>query len=110
MPVWILPFQAVRGLIWAALALPIIRMTKGAWWEAGLAVSLLFGLLMSALLITPNDLMPPAIRFGHFFELLSSNFVFGWIVVALLHRHHASWHDLLPFAKQHTLSNTTAAQ
>lgn len=39
---WILPFQTVKALIWVALALPVIRMMKGSWWETGIAVSLLF--------------------------------------------------------------------
>lgn len=30
---WGMPFQALRALIWVALALPVIRMMKGAWRE-----------------------------------------------------------------------------
>ncbi|HHX87333.1 MAG TPA: hypothetical protein GX693_04030 [Firmicutes bacterium] len=88
MPSWILPFQALRALIWVALALPVIRMMKGAWWEAGLAVSLLFAVLMGALLLIPQPFMPEQIRLAHFVELITSNFLFGWIIVFLLHRCH----------------------
>ena len=88
MPPWILPFQAVRALIWVALALPVIRMMKGSWQEAGLAVSLLFAVLMGAVLLIPQPYMPEQIRLAHFVELITSNFVFGWIVVLLLHRRH----------------------
>jgi len=87
LPEWILLFQAVRAMIWTALALPVIRMMKGRWWEAGLAVALLFSVLMSANLLIPNPFMPETIRMAHFVEVSSSNFLFGWIVVWLLHIH-----------------------
>ncbi|MFQ6086200.1 MAG: hypothetical protein ACE5OY_08095 [Candidatus Bathyarchaeia archaeon] len=85
LPGWILPFQAVRAMIWTALALPVIRMMKGRWWETGLAVALLFSVLMSTLLLVPSELMPETVRLAHFVEVFSSNFLFGWIVVWLLH-------------------------
>lgn len=87
LPAWILPFQMVRGMIWTVLALPVIRMMKGDWWEAGLAVALLFSVLMGSLLLLPNPYMPDAVRLAHFVEVSSSNFLFGWIVVWLLHRY-----------------------
>lgn len=76
--------QALRGLLWAALALPIIKMMKGRWWEAGLAVALLFGVVMSSQLLLPNPLMPPAVRLAHLVETSTSNFLFGWLVVLTL--------------------------
>jgi hypothetical protein len=94
LPMWILPFQMVRAMIWTALALPVIRMMKGRWWEAGLAVALLFSFLMSSQLLLPNEFMPDKIRMAHFVEVLSSNFLFGWIVVWLLNRHHGSLREL----------------
>ncbi len=94
MPQWILPFQALRALIWVALALPVIRMMKGAWWEAGLAVSLLFSVLMGALLLLPNEFMPDAIRMAHFVEVAASNFVFGWIVVWVLNLYSSAAESL----------------
>jgi hypothetical protein len=93
-PGWILPLQVVRAFIWVASALPIIRMMKGQWWEAGLAIALLFSVLMGFLLLMPNPFMPDAIRQAHFIEVSSSNFLFGWIVVWLLNRHHSSLRDL----------------
>src|SRR4030095_5113737 len=36
---WLIPLQAVRGILWAAIAVPVIRLMKGQWWEAGLAVA-----------------------------------------------------------------------
>ena len=94
LPVWILPFQMLRAMVWTALALPVIRMMKGSWWEAGLAVSLLFSVLMGSLLLLPNPYMPDRIRIAHFVEILSSNFIFGWIIVWLLNQHHTSLRDL----------------
>lgn len=84
LPAWILPFQMVRGMIWAALALPVIRMMRGRWWEAGLAVALLFSVLMGAPLLVPTEFMPESIRLAHFVEIMSSNFLFGWVVVWIL--------------------------
>lgn len=88
MPRWMIPFQGLRGVIWTALALPVIRMMKGRWWEAGLAVSLLFSVLMGSLLLIPTEIMPDKIRLAHLVEVSSSNFLFGWIVVWLFHRRH----------------------
>lgn len=98
-PAWILLLQIVRGMIWAALALPVIRMMKGEWWEAGLAVGLLFSVLMGFLLLIPNGFMPDAIRRAHLVEVSSSNFLFGWIVVGLFHRHHRSVRNLFRRSK-----------
>jgi hypothetical protein len=84
LPAWILPFQMLRGLIWAALALPVIKMMKGELWEAKLAVALLFSVLMGSLLLIPNPYMPDTIRLAHFVEVSSSNFVFGWVAAWIL--------------------------
>lgn len=72
--------QIARGLLWAAIAVPVIKMMKGVWWEAGLAVALLFA-MTSALLLIPNPLMPPPVRMAHLLETATSNFLFGWLVV-----------------------------
>ena len=75
--------QIVRALLWAALAVPVIRMIKGKWWEAGLAVALLFAMASSQLLL-PNPLMPYEVRMAHLLETATSNFLFGWLVVLIL--------------------------
>jgi hypothetical protein len=75
--------QAVRALLWTAVAAPVIKMTKGAWWESGLAVALLFAVVNSQLLI-PNPLMPPEVRTAHLVETATSNFIFGWLIVLIL--------------------------
>ena len=81
---WLFPFQIFRGLLWAAIALPVIKMTKGAWWHAGLAVALLFSGVMNTQLLLPNPLMPYEVRMAHLLETASSNFLFAWILVWLL--------------------------
>jgi hypothetical protein len=71
-------------MMWALLAAPVIRMTKGRWWEAGLATALLFAVVMNAQLLLPNPYMPEAVRVAHLVETATSNFIFGWVVVWLL--------------------------
>jgi hypothetical protein len=80
----LIPLQVIRALLWAAIAVPVIRMMKGRWWEAGLAVALLFAVVNSQLLL-PNPLMPREVRMVHLVETASSNFLFGWITVLVLH-------------------------
>jgi hypothetical protein len=75
--------QAVRALLWAALAVPVIKLMRGDWWESGLAVALLFA-VMTALLLLPNPLMPAEVRMAHLLETATSNFLFGWLVVLIL--------------------------
>lgn len=74
--------QAVRALLWTALAVPVIKMMRGAWWESGLAVALLFAVMTSQLLL-PNPLMPAEVRMVHLVETATSNFLFGWLVVLI---------------------------
>jgi len=81
---WLLLLQFFRGLLWVALAVPVIRMMKGSWWEAGLAVALLFGVVMNTQLLLPNPLMPKDVRMAHLVETAVSNFIFGWVLVWLL--------------------------
>ena len=83
---WLIPLQAVRAILWAAIAVPVIRMMKGRWWEAGLAVALLFGVVATSLLLLPNPLMPRDVRMVHLLETATSNFLFGWLVVVVLCR------------------------
>ena len=81
---WLPPFQLCGSLL--TLLLPVIRMMKGQWWEAGIAVALCFAVLMSSLLLIPNPLMPKEVRLAHLWETASSNFLFGWMVVIVLVR------------------------
>jgi len=84
-PAWMPLFQIPRGLMWTALALPVIRMMRGRWWETGVAVGLLFAVLMNAMLLIPyNPIMPDAVRLTHLVETATSNFIFGFLCAGLM--------------------------
>jgi hypothetical protein len=89
LPNWIIPFQAFRGLLWAVIALPIIRMMRGRSWEAGLAVALSFAVVMGANQLLALD-MSAGLRLAHIVEIFGENFVLGWVIVWLLHRRKSS--------------------
>lgn len=80
----LLPLQAVRAILWTAIAVPVIRMMKGQWWETGLAVALLFAVVMNSQLLLPNPFMPQEVRMVHLLETATSNFLFGWLTVLIL--------------------------
>ena len=82
---WMVPFQLLRGVLWTALGVLVIRMMKGPWWEAGVAASALFA-VPSFYLLLPNEMMPEVIRMGHFVETLPYQFFFGWFVAWLFCR------------------------
>jgi hypothetical protein len=90
---WLLPLQAVRALLWTAFAVLVIRIMKGRWWEIGLVVGLLFA-VMSAQLLIPNPFMPAEVRMAHLLETASSNFLFGWLIVWVLHSGRGSKRDV----------------
>lgn len=92
---WIYPWQALRGLLWTALALPVVRGSRAGWKETGVVVGLLFLILMNAVHLVPNPYLTPAIRLAHFVETGTSNFLLGFAITWLFHRHHASGGDLL---------------
>ena len=69
-------------------------MMKGNWWEAGLAVALLFGVVMNTQLLLPNPLMPKDVRMAHLVETAVSNFIFGWVLVWILRLQRSRWYDL----------------
>jgi hypothetical protein len=77
---WLIPFQLVRGLLWTAIALPVIAMMKGRRMEIALVLGLLFAVVMNSQLLLPNPYMPEAVRMAHLVETASSNFIFGCLV------------------------------
>ncbi len=89
------PFQALRAMLWTLCAIPIIRGSKlNVWWTA-ILVGLFFTIPQISGLILENPLMPIAsVRLSHMIEGIASNFVFGMIIVWLLHREHHSLKDL----------------
>ncbi|MCM3871477.1 MAG: hypothetical protein ND895_12405 [Pyrinomonadaceae bacterium] len=81
---WLVPLQVVRAMLWTALAVLVIRMMRGRWWETGLVVGLLFAVVMNSLLLIPNPFMPAEVRMAHLLETATSNFLFGWLLVWVL--------------------------
>ncbi len=96
------PFQIVRAMLWVLCALQVIRGSKlNAWWTA-LLVGLFFSVPQNIVHIIANPLMPLAsVRLSHLMETASSTFIFGTIVVWLLHREHHSLGDLFGFKDSH---------
>lgn len=76
--------QMVRGLVWIAVAIPVMLAMRTGVWLKALMVGLLFALLMNAQHLLPNALMVPEVRLAHFIETASSNFVWGIVIVWLL--------------------------
>lgn len=89
------PFQILRAMLWTLCALPVIRGSKmGAWFTASL-VGFFFSIPQNIGHILENPLIPIAsVRFSHMIETASSTFIFGMIIVWLLHREHKSIRDL----------------
>ena len=89
------PFQALRALLWALCAIPIISGSKVSVWWTAILVGLFFTIPQISGLILENPLMPSAsVRLSHMIEGIASNFVFGMMIVWLLHREHNSLKDL----------------
>lgn len=82
---FLIVFQIFRGFLWTLIGYILLR---GLSVKNKIEIYILMGLLLSVPLATPllvpNDFMPPGIRFGHFFELLIENFLFGVILTYIL--------------------------
>ncbi len=78
-------FQIFRGFLWTFIGYMLLR---GIAVKSNIERYVLMGLLLSIPLATPlfvpNDFMPSGVRFGHFFELLIENFLFGVILTYIL--------------------------
>jgi hypothetical protein len=92
-------WQMARGAVWVLVALPVIRMMKGSAWETAVTLGLIFALVMNSQHIVPNPYMPGTVRLVHFIETTSSNFLWGMLIVWLLHRPHIK---LAKFVKSET--------
>jgi hypothetical protein len=70
----------VRGPVFVLVCLLLMRMFRLQGVSGALAVGLAFTLLSSVTLIVPNPVFPDSVRWVHFCEVTSSNFVFGCVV------------------------------
>jgi hypothetical protein len=77
---WLPLAQVARGLVWACLAIVVVRLLKGSVLEKALAVGALFAVVMNSGLLLPNPYMPYEVRMVHLLETASSNFLFGAVV------------------------------
>lgn len=90
------PLQILRALLWVLCALPVIRGSRVNPWCTALIVGLLFSVPQNLGHILANPLLPVAsVRLSHMIETASSTFIFGTLVVWLLHREHHSFGDLI---------------
>ena len=86
------PFETViktqlflRGFLFAGVALLISRTIDLSLLHRSLLIGLVFAILGGiAPLLTPNELMPTYVRYGHMIEVGISNFIFGVILGFLL--------------------------
>ncbi|MDD3739092.1 MAG: hypothetical protein PHP31_07340 [Lentimicrobiaceae bacterium] len=86
--------QLIRGVLFAIISMPIIIGSKVKPWATALLVGFLFAIPHLGHIL-PNPLMPLAsVRLSHMIETSTSTFVFGLIVVWLLHRKHSGFGDL----------------
>lgn len=90
----LIPFQALRALLWTAFALPLVGMLRHKGWVGALLTGLFVSLPMNIPHIVPNPYMPADVRLVHFVETVSSTFIFGLLLFWLLHRSHRSMADL----------------
>lgn len=84
LPAWFVPFQLVRGVVWATTAIPILLLWNGPRRQAGLLVALMFPVFMGVVMIMPNPIFPDRVRIAHLIELLGSNFLNGWVAYWIL--------------------------
>ncbi len=73
----------LRGPVFVVLCLLLVRMLGLPRLNGAVMVGLLFTLLGGIALVIPNPYFPDAVRWTHFCEVTSSNFVFGAIVAWL---------------------------
>jgi hypothetical protein len=89
----------VRGPLFVVLCLLFTRMLGLPRLSGGFVVGLLFTLLSGvAPLLMPNPYFPDSVRWMHFMEVTSSNFVFGAIVAWLWGKPELSHAHALPHA------------
>ena len=71
----------VRGPVFILVCLTLLRMFRLPHWSGAVAVGLAFTFISGvAALIMPNGIFPDTVRWAHFCEVTSSNFVFGFVV------------------------------
>lgn len=92
---WLFPFQVLRAMIWTLCMVPILYGSSLKVWPAAILVGVFISIPQNIGHILENPLIPQAsVRLSHLVETASSTFLFGMVVVWLLHRRHYSLRDL----------------
>lgn len=82
----LIAFQVFRGLIWALLALAIVRSMPPGRVVTPLIVGANFAILAAAQLFYPNSFMPWEVRLPHLIEVGISNFLFGAVAAIIFQK------------------------
>lgn len=83
-PIYLL--QVFRSLLWMGLAWIMLQGFTGTRKYAMLTLGSLFAVLMNSSLLIPNPIMPDEVRLYHAIETVTSNFIWGMILILLLTR------------------------
>ncbi|MFB6171117.1 MAG: hypothetical protein ABEJ23_01190 [Haloarculaceae archaeon] len=87
-PDWIFHFQAVRGLVYLGLLLPVLAQLDADARESQFVGATTLAVLVSSGVVVPNAGIPGLLWVAHFAELFASVFVYGLVAAALVWRHH----------------------
>jgi hypothetical protein len=80
-PALLLPLQIVRGALYVAFVMPLLRSMQAKRWQASLSMAVMIPLVHGvAGLIAPNPFMPDFVRHAHMVEIGWSNFVLGLVI------------------------------
>lgn len=100
----IIPLQLVRGALYLAFALPLLRTVVATRRQLRYSAAVLFPLVAGvADLLAPNPIMPDWIRPFHIVEIGWSNFAYGWLVAHLFWNPRAGVHATAPPMAQEEL-------
>ncbi|MFW2489879.1 hypothetical protein ACN077_15150 [Clostridium chromiireducens] len=82
---FLIVFQIFRGFLWTIIGYLLLKgLSVNNKIERYILMGLLLSIPLATPLFAPNDFMPSGVRFGHFFELLIENFLFGTILTYIL--------------------------
>lgn len=84
---WVPVLQFARGMLWALLALLIVRNLKGPLATRAAMTGLALSVFGAVQLLYPNPFMPWPVRFVHMIEIGISNAAFGALAAMLLGAH-----------------------
>jgi hypothetical protein len=90
-PAIVFPLQIVRGALFVAFVVPLLRSMSVTRWQAALAMAVMIPLVHGlAALIPPNSFMPAYVRHAHMIEIGWSNLVLGLLIGFLFWNPRAS--------------------